>query len=224
MTTRSRRFDRISGVRNPDLIVIACEGEVTEQRYFNQVVEQCGVLGSQLKIEVLPKREGHQSSPKAVLAQMDAYRKEYGIKPSDDLCLVIDRDKQSWGDDAMAEVAKACGQKGYLLAVSNPCFELWLILHYDDLSQRSIDEQATLLANKNNLLKQQIGKLSHGVLPPFLPVEVFVRLTQQAIEHAQRLDQSPHERWPNGLATRVYLIMQKIMNSIQASLPHGAPQ
>ncbi|WP_422451131.1 MULTISPECIES: RloB domain-containing protein [unclassified Endozoicomonas] len=51
----------------------------------------------------------------------------------DELCLVIDRDQQAWEEKAISEIAKACDQKQYLLALSNPAFDLWLLLHHLDV-------------------------------------------------------------------------------------------
>ena len=44
-------------------------------------------------------------------------------------------DVDRWGDAKLSEIGRLCHQKGYALAVSNPCFELWLLLHL-----RSLDE------------------------------------------------------------------------------------
>lgn len=57
MPRERREFDRRSGVKDPSLIVIACEGEKTEQDYFNSISELCDELGSRLQLKVLPPRE-----------------------------------------------------------------------------------------------------------------------------------------------------------------------
>lgn len=44
MPRERREFDRRSGVKDPSLIVIACEGEKTEQDYFNSISELCDEL------------------------------------------------------------------------------------------------------------------------------------------------------------------------------------
>lgn len=211
MPRQSKSYDRISGIRNPDLLVIACEGEKTEQRYFDSVKNQLDELGSAIKIEILPKRAGHLSSPKDVIEQMNAYKKEYGIKPTDQLCLVIDRDHQSWREGEIADVARVASQKGYLLALSNPCFELWLLLHYEVVYLLSATEHKAMLENKRNLLKQRVDRHSSGILPPTKSGADFTALTNYAIAQARLLDSEPSSRWPNGLATRVYLIMEKVM-------------
>jgi RloB-like protein len=43
-------------------------------------------------------------------------------------------DKDHWADPnhirSLAEVIQKCSSKGYGIAVSNPCFELWILLHF----------------------------------------------------------------------------------------------
>ena len=60
---------------------------------------------------------------------------------NDELCLVIDRDKQSWTEATISEVAQFCHAKQYILALSNPCFELWLLIHHYDVMLLSEDEK-----------------------------------------------------------------------------------
>lgn len=51
----------------------------------------------------------------------------------DKICLIADRDKQSFKEEQYDYVVKTCKRKGYGFYVSNPCFELWLLLHYDEI-------------------------------------------------------------------------------------------
>ncbi|MFV2015817.1 MAG: RloB domain-containing protein, partial [Candidatus Heimdallarchaeota archaeon] len=67
MPREKRDFTRISGIRNPSLIVIATEGEKTEQKYFNGVKLKCKEYSSKIHIEILDPRAGGLSAPKYVL-------------------------------------------------------------------------------------------------------------------------------------------------------------
>ena len=46
MPREPRPFTRIKGVRDPSLIVIACEGAATEPVYFRGVADKSDALGS----------------------------------------------------------------------------------------------------------------------------------------------------------------------------------
>jgi hypothetical protein len=92
---------------------------------------------------VIPTVDGC-SSPEDVLQRLDDYKRDTGTEDGDTLWLCIDRDR--WDEGSLARVIQLCGQKGYGIALSNPCFELWVLLHYEDLapgtgSTREVVEQ-----------------------------------------------------------------------------------
>lgn len=128
------------------VISIAGEGK-TEERYFNGLKEYCN-LGT-LYIEPLEKEreDDTKSHPKYVLEMLEEREKrweEYGVDPNE-LWMVVDRDKQNVSGEQLSEIIKDCDRKGYNLALSNPTFELWLLLHL-----RRADEY-----DKNKLLKNE---------------------------------------------------------------------
>ena len=215
MPRERRDFDRITGIRDPSLIVIAMEGAETEPQYFNAVSKIADESKSRLKLKILPKRENTVSAAKYVLEQMNDYKKEFGIKKTDELCLVIDRDAQSLKEANLADVARLCADKQYLLALSNPCFELWLLLHHLDVSAESEAEKQSLLANKKQFAKNKLRQIMGSYNPANLNLDDFWPQTRVAIERANALDNSPKDRWPNDLGSRVYLIMDKVLNMLE---------
>lgn len=65
----------------------------------------------------------------------------------DHLCLIVDRDCKSFKEDQYDKVIKICNENHIDLYVTNPCFEFWLLLHFDDV----IDiDQVKLLENKKD--------------------------------------------------------------------------
>lgn len=202
---------RRSGCRDAKLIIIAAEGQKTEKEYFEAVAEK--YYNPRIHVKVL-ERKHSASDPKHVLEQLNHFRSEYAIQREyDELWLVIDIDR--WGAKKLSEVAELCSQKDYRLAVSNPCFELWLLLHLKSLDaydQKTLDEFRVNKGNKNRTqLELELVKLlanynkQNPDITPFLPyVEV-------AINRAKKLDTHPEERWPNDLGSRIYLIAEKII-------------
>lgn len=84
----------------------------------------------------------------------------------DKICLIADRDKQSFKEEQYDYVAKTCLEKGYNFYISNPCFEFWLLLHYDEILD--MDRQK-LLTNpketpraKKRFLEKQLSLLMGG--------------------------------------------------------------
>lgn len=224
MGRERQAFNRISGIKDPSLIVIATEGRKTEQQYFEAVRTKCESLGSRLKVEVIPPdehdRDPTHSSPKHVLDQLSSYKKQYGLNSHDELCMAIDRDKQSWTEAELSWVAAECSKKQFLLALSNPCFEIWLLLHLVDISTFSDDQKRRLLENRregsrDSYIKLELSRMLEKAVISDLDIEDYWENTSLAIERAEELDVAPSERWPNDLGSRIYLLMKKIMVSIQ---------
>lgn len=60
-------------------------------------------------------------------------------KKIDSLCLVVDRDPESFTSQQFDEVYKTCKSHGFDLLVSNPCFEFWLLLHFNRVHELDRD-------------------------------------------------------------------------------------
>ena len=65
----------------------------------------------------------------------------------DTLCLIVDRDQHSFKNEQYDHVVKYCNENQIKLFVSNPCFEFWLLLHFDDVTDIS---QVDLKENKKD--------------------------------------------------------------------------
>ena len=63
----------------------------------------------------------------------------------DKMCLIVDRDKKSFKEEQYNYVKEECKKKNFKLYVTNPCFEFWLLLHFDEVH----------LINKEKLLENK---------------------------------------------------------------------
>jgi hypothetical protein len=208
MGRERRDFVRRSGFRDASLVVIACEGAVTEPDYFNDVKARLHVPG--LHVEVLQREDPENSSPQRVLRMLDEFSARFRLRDGDTLWLVMDRDQQSWKPQTLSEVATACVQRDYRLALSNPCFELWLLLHFEDVPSHPTERRDELLANKDHLLKGLVAERRRSA-PEAL--DVLGAEAPMAISRARLLDSSPEDRWPQELGTRVYLLLEHLLDA-----------
>jgi hypothetical protein len=106
-------------------------------------------------------------------------------------------------------VARASAQKQYFLAVSNPCFELWLLLHFEDLPNQSVERKQEVLGNKGGFLKSEVNR---RLAPLTEYIDHFVPHTDHAIARSKLLDTKSGERWPSGLGTRVYRLVEQLQH------------
>jgi hypothetical protein len=115
----------------------------------------------------------------------------------------------SWKPGMIADVAQTCQQKRYFLALSNPCFELRLLLHFEDVPAQSEGRRRQLLENADGLLKREEARHRQAG-PDREYIDHFLPHTETAIQRARALDTEPEARWPSGLGTRVYRLVELI--------------
>jgi len=129
MARRKRKIDRELGkLADTSIIVIASEDDKAVKQYF-ELFES-----TRVQFNVLNTDDG-KSSPQAVLERIDKYKAENQIGEGDEFWIVTDVDH--WATPGhvknLIEVLRKSKQKGVSVAISNPCFDLWLLLHFADL-------------------------------------------------------------------------------------------
>lgn len=196
----TKPFTRRSGFRDATLIVIATEGDRTEPIYFDGLKEK--FHKPSLHLEVLRRTDPSLSSPEHVLRELDGFKREYKLGKDHELWMVVDRDR--WPELTLAEVARQCEQKRFYIAVSNPCFEFWLLLHHTDWPSSAAHPSSKEM---EELLRNEIGSYSKN--NPV--IEKLIPKIDDAIERAENLDENPADRWPQRTGTRVYLLARKII-------------
>lgn len=192
-----KRFERSRPLRERrKVFVIATEGKETEPIYFHYF--NSDEFRKNIHVKVLGTRTGG-SSPRAVAKRLREYVKEYDVEPGDELWVVVDVD--SWGAQTLDQLCQECGDQGYRVAVSNPCFELWLLLHQDKprTPASARDCQRELERHLGSFTK---SKYDLNRLIPYI---------QAALNHARRLDQNPDELWPHTTGTHVYRLVEKLV-------------
>lgn len=85
-------------------------------------------------------------------------------KNKDKVCLIVDRDYKSLNKKQYYQLIRKCRQNNYKLFISNPCFEFWLLLHFDEI----FDIDKDLLAENM--------KMSDEVNPPHFSETELVKL------------------------------------------------
>ena len=136
-----------SGRYSVDLVLeVAC----------NEVLMGTGATGSDSRMErfrlsardavgCFADRDGFiDNLPAAIRACGDVAHEVFGVRPkvimpdlidyrpeTDHVCVVVDRDADNRGPQTMDEFIKGCRGRGYEPYISNPYFELWLMMHFD---------------------------------------------------------------------------------------------
>jgi hypothetical protein len=141
---RSKPLKRGAARREPRRrLLVLCEGKITEPRYLQafrqehrsqlvdvEIVAECGV--PKTLVEVAAERK--KRAEKQARRQSDPYLRY------DEVWCVFDVDSHP----NLPEARQQAKDNGLRLAVSNPCFELWILLHFQD--QRAHQERGWIQA------------------------------------------------------------------------------
>lgn len=195
------------------VISIASEGK-TEEQYFDSLSEKLN--NELLKIDRLIRddEKDTKSHPKHVIDLLDErveIWKEYGVE-ANELWMVVDRDTQNVSKEQLEVIISSCEEKGYNLALSNPTFELWLLLHSTDIEKYNKEE---LLNNKKQtknrrFLDKELSHLNGGFNKNNLKFGDFYHGINDAIKRAKKLPTNNNELL-NKLGTSVCILVEKIV-------------
>ena len=228
------------------LIFISCEGCVTEEEYFALVSKW--FPNTKSKIHFVSVREDlisippslrtqdqtdelNLSDPQQLVDKITQFKQdpakinkyEFNEHPEDEFWIVADVDKHTehgrnltnW-NNALSE----CKTRGYSYAVSNPFFELWLLLHHDeakvDITDNDNDIRWAVTAShayestdhfRNRLSNLGVGLSKKKHINPSHYSKEKVNL---AIMRAKAMDTEPPCDYPDDLGTTVYRLLEKI--------------
>jgi hypothetical protein len=142
-----------------------------------------------------------KSDPGYVLKRMKAALNKKSIKDGDEIWLVVDKD--CWTDVQLDDLQQWVLAKDKVfrgLALSNPKFEYWLLLHF---------EENDGTGNYSGRLRQYLPGYNKC-----LDMHAFdMDKINAAIGRARQRDNPPCVTWPKSAGTTVYRLVQNIISS-----------
>ncbi|BBA53246.1 hypothetical protein FV113G1_P10470 (plasmid) [Fusobacterium varium] len=150
----SNPFTRTSEVKEPKYVfLLACEGRHTERKYFLGIQENKTILPilEYIEIEIFEKSNPDLSNPLRIFEELKTNIESKGIE-ADEVCLIVDRDSESFKEEQYIKVVDGCKQNNFCLYLSNPNFELWLLFHFiEELSSKQVNK---FLSQKGEVAKE----------------------------------------------------------------------
>jgi hypothetical protein len=151
--SRRRNDNRSLARRGPrrqplPLVLVVCEGVVTEPQYINGFRLAHGA--STVRVQI----EAPGGDPLALVERAISLRKHASQAAArerdqnlvyDEVWCVFDVDEHARLDEAR----RTADASGVRLAISNPCFELWLLLHFTDQTATLSRQRASGLLKKH---------------------------------------------------------------------------
>lgn len=197
MARNKNRFTRQMGERRyKRLFLPATEGAVTEPEYF-QMLRQ---WASDAQLQII--RGTTASAPQQILKRLQAEIKATSVRKGMEAWLVVDKD--GWTDTQLQALHEWVGEdrKTRGLSVSNPNFEYWLLLHFEEGSGVNGSREC-----KERLLRHLPNYRKH------IDSQAFTHdCITQAIQRATAKDRDPDAPWPQENGSRVYLLVERILH------------
>lgn len=194
--SKRRNFKRQLGQRRyKKVFIIAVEGSKTEPQYFS-------IFNSRNSVMHIDCLKGTSDvSPTQVLKRLKRHlENNRKYNKSDEAWIVVDKDQ--WTKKQLIELfqwAKSGEHRG--VAVSNPKFEYWLLLHFEDAKINSpkecIEKLRKYLPDYDKSIKKNIKK----------------EMIENAIINAEKRDRPPCQYWPEKYGTTVYRLVKRILES-----------
>ena len=181
--------------RNP-VVYLICEGSETEIRYFKKFRSR------ECNIDIVPIPSQYKSADKLVQkARATIGYSPYYPDEGDIIWCVFDRDDNT---NAMLSKAKQMAIKeGYQIAFSNPSFEVWFLLHFNNQTTpvENCEAVIKLLKKKGRLEQYEKNKEVYEQLKPLQEAAIDrakKRVAALQAEHTEILSRAtlgvrPHE-------------------------------
>ena len=159
--------------RRKPVVYLICEGSETEIRYFKNFRSR------ECNIDIVPIPSQYKSADKLV----QKVRATIGFSPyypdeGDMIWCVFDRDDNT--NDMLAKAKRQALKEGYQIAFSNPSFEIWFLLHFQDQTTpvENCEAAIKLLKKKGRLEQYEKNRDIYEQLKP---------LQEMAVKRAKKL-------------------------------------
>ncbi len=192
--TENRTYKKSTGKhRDARCFFIIAEGE-REEDYFLWFEQK----SKRIRVQII-EREGKASAPKHMLYRLHKFLPENAVQPGDQIWFVLDVDQ--WKRESIEELRTLCADyEGWATAISNPCFEVWLLFHLN-------------IATPSNIAKSKdIKQLLNDSIPGGYKVETFAPQIVSATTHAKAADLTPDHNYPDLIGTtKVYQLAEEML-------------
>ena len=135
----------------------------------------------------------------------------------DKIFFIIDRDKDSFisepGNDQYQYVLDRCRENGYGFCISTPCFEFWLLMHFDevnDLDREKLLENPWVSARRR-YTEHELRRLLPGYSKSRYSVLPLMSQIEKAIINEKKFSENEDEL-RDQIGSRVGLLIEELKN------------
>lgn len=192
-------------------VAIIMEGEKQEPNYFKALKDYYALQlrESRVIVEIVERELGDgRGAPQHLIKRSQETAEKYQLQEYDETWIVFDAD--SWQNRTLDELRNWKNQKNnHHLAYSNPCFELWLILHLTEYQIVKNEIESAKIRERSQSCKKLLSDLKNEHKLSGHHNQYMIAI-QEAIARAEVLDVNKEEDFPQNICTRVYRLAEKL--------------
>ena len=207
MPQRSRKLKQTS---KRTVFFVAMEGSVTERKYFDALIKAYNLRNVRLL-----KKSRTRSSPLDVVKRLE---KQLGNRTNDHsdalderYWAVFDTDRRPI--ETLQSVSKRAAKKNICIAASNPCFEIWLMLHQGAVADFSGLEGSAATGGCDKVVEFLKRHVDRNYDKSNYDASKYIEHIANAIKNANASDSKNTEAWMKNVSSRVYKLVQSIIDS-----------
>lgn len=195
-------------------VLIVCEGSKTEPNYLKELINHYKLSTANVIID-----GDCGSDPVSVVNRAEQRFRELGrqkgIDDYDRIFCVFDKDDHEEHGQKFSQALSQIKQKtfknvNFSAITSNPCFEVWVILHYEPLTR-------PMTASGNNTAAQEVARYLKKYIPEYEKgrkdlYSIIGDETERAINYSKRLSRENADSDSANPSTQMHELIEYLQN------------
>ena len=193
-------------LRDDRVFVVASDDTYAPEQYF----EHLPLPRVRVIVVPTPVNSGESAPGHVVDRLKEAFanvsqRKQ--VQAGDEFWVLLDTDHHFRDNNVAAtlEAIRTARQVGFEVAISNPCFELWLLLHHTDVARGTTFSKC---GDVEQEIRRVLGQYNKTHIKPG---QFPLARVANAIRRARALETVPEAAWPEQAGTQIYRLFERVL-------------
>ena len=103
----------------------------------------------------------------------------------DVVCIIVDRDKDNRTSSKCSDFFSTCKDKNFVPIMTNPCFEFWLLLHFEEVLTM---DKKMIMANEYSEDRRYLENVLDEILRGYIPTQGYDKMNLDCGRFAHRVE------------------------------------
>lgn len=189
------------------LVIVVTEGEKTEPGYLNELRSlNSDAWNRNRTVLIYPGKGGNVSQ---LIEKMKNKISGIKLRPGDETWIVVDDDGR--GAETIGKLIDWQNENPEFnkLGASNPLFEYWLLLHFED--GNAVINKKDCVKRLEQRLQSELQNRKFRYKKGFPSKFITLDRIKDAVKRAKEKDKIAFEKWPEIRSSRVYLLVESLL-------------